>query len=226
MNIVIATSRAWNEWMSDELFKQTEHRCHLFRNQNDLSIENLEKIKPDFIFFPHWSYIIPTEIYKRYECVIFHMTDLPYGRGGSPLQNLIVRGVKDTKISALKCSEVLDGGPIYLKKSLSLEGSAQQIFQNASTIIFQMILEILRTNPTPLEQKGEVVEFSRRKSSESDISTLDDISKIYDYIRMLDADGYPHAFLEHKNIRFEFTDASFQDNEIYARVKITGKKND
>ena len=30
------------------------------------------------------------------------MTDLPYGRGGSPLQNLIIRGFESTKISAIE----------------------------------------------------------------------------------------------------------------------------
>ena len=47
------------------------------------------------------------------------MTDLPYGRGGSPLQNLIVRGHKHTMISAIKCVKELDAGPIYLKKPLT-----------------------------------------------------------------------------------------------------------
>ena len=31
------------------------------------------------------------EIHENYKCIIFHMTDLPFGRGGSPLQNLISR---------------------------------------------------------------------------------------------------------------------------------------
>jgi len=37
-------------------------------------------------------WIILKEIFENYEIILFHMTDLPYGRGGSPLQNLIVRG--------------------------------------------------------------------------------------------------------------------------------------
>ena len=57
------------------------------------------------------------------------MTDLPYGRGGSPLQNLIIiRGLKTTKITAFKCVAEIDVGPVYLKKTLSLEGNAQDIY--------------------------------------------------------------------------------------------------
>ena len=50
---------------------------------------------------------------KRYDCVIFHMTDLPYGRGGSPLQNLIIRGYKKTNVVSNKCVGEVDAGPIY-----------------------------------------------------------------------------------------------------------------
>ena len=45
---------------------------------------------------------MPSEIIRNYECICFHETDLPFGRGGSPIQNLIVRGFKTTKISAIK----------------------------------------------------------------------------------------------------------------------------
>ncbi|MEM6667361.1 MAG: methionyl-tRNA formyltransferase, partial [Pseudomonadota bacterium] len=83
---------------------------------------------PRYIFFPHWSHIVPKAILDATECVCFHMTDVPYGRGGSPLQNLIVRGHEDTVLTALRMTKVLDGGPVYGKIPLSLEGSAADIF--------------------------------------------------------------------------------------------------
>ncbi len=49
----------------------------------------------------------------NFNCVVFHMTDLPFGRGGSPLQNLISRGIYKTKISAIKVVKEIDAGPIY-----------------------------------------------------------------------------------------------------------------
>jgi len=124
------------------------------------------------------------------------MTDLPYGRGGSPLQNLIVRGNKSTKITALKCVSELDAGPIYLKRPLSLVGTAEEILLRASDLIAEMIVELLQTQQVPVEQQGDVVEFNRRQPSDGNISELDSLMQIYDYIRMLDADGYPHAFID------------------------------
>ena len=114
-----------------------------------LNIDFVRKINPRYIFFPHWSYHISSDIYEEFECVIFHMTDLPFGRGGSPLQNLIVRGIENTKVTALKCVEVVDAGPTYLKTDLSLLGTAEEIYIRASKIVEDMILEILSKAPQP-----------------------------------------------------------------------------
>ena len=186
----------------------------------DLTLENCEKLNPDYIFFPHWSWVIPKEIHSKFNCVIFHMTDLPYGRGGSPLQNLIVRGNKSTKITALKCVSELDAGPIYLKRPLSLVGTAEEILLRASDLIAEMIVELLQTQPVPVEQQGDVVEFNRRQPSDGNISELDSLMQIYDYIRMLDADGYPHAFIDTSHTHIEFMDAQLSDEFIEARVRI------
>ncbi len=66
--------------------------CWLVTDKKSLTYEKVNDFKPEYIFFPHWSWIIPSEIYENFKCIVFHMTDLPYGRGGSPLQNLISRG--------------------------------------------------------------------------------------------------------------------------------------
>ena len=95
-------------------------------NSKYLNDFNIEKI-----FIPHWSYIIDEDIFEKYECIVFHMTDLPFGRGGSPLQNLIVRKMYNTKVSAIKVQKGIDTGDIYLKEDLNLEGSATEIFKRA-----------------------------------------------------------------------------------------------
>lgn len=59
------------------------------REQSGLDPLRLNAFMPSYIFFPHWSWKIPAEIYERFECVIFHMTDV-FGRGKSA-QNLITQ---------------------------------------------------------------------------------------------------------------------------------------
>lgn len=96
------------------LEQQTGHSFELIDTPDQLDPTRLNASGVSTLFFPHWSYKIPAPIYEAFECIIFHMTDLPYGRGGSPLQNLIVRGHQDTVITALRCVEAFDAGPVYL----------------------------------------------------------------------------------------------------------------
>ena len=228
MKIIIATIKSWNIDNAKALMDKygKEHDFLLLTEKDDLSVDKVSEYNPDFIFFPHWSYFIPEEIFGRWQCVVFHMTDLPFGRGGSPLQNLIVRGIKETCVSAIKVTKEMDAGPIYMKSPMGLEGSATEIFVRSSNIIFnEMIPEFLNKKLTPLPQEGEVVEFKRRKKEDGEIKANFDIETIYDYIRMLDAEGYPNAFIPFGDFCLEFSEASMgEDGCVEAKVRIRKEK--
>lgn len=222
MKAIIVNS---NPILSDKIkkhFKSVDY--YHIEEKDDLSVETLNSIQPDFVFFPHWSYIIPKVIYNNYNCVVFHMTDLPFGRGGSPLQNLISRKIYETKISAIKVVKELDAGPVYLKKDFSLFGNAEEIYLRAGDLIIEMINEIIKTRPIPVEQQGSPVAFKRRTPEMSVIDKTESLEELFDHIRMLDADGYPKAYLENETFRFEFSRASLKSNNtIIADVRIFKK---
>ena len=221
MHIVIISNRRWNRRLIPEMEARTGAKVTYLEQRDDVSLENMTALSPDWVFFPHWSYIIPAEVYENFRCVIFHMTDLPFGRGGSPLQNLIARGIYETKITALRCVKELDAGPIYIKRPLSLWGSAEEIYLRAGEITKEMIIELVQEDPVPHTQMGDGLAFKRRTPAEGDIGNLNRLSQVFDYIRMLDADGYPAAFLQMNHLRMEFSRASLKDGYVLADVKIT-----
>src|SRR3989338_5970963 len=164
MNYLVVTIKSWNIANFQKLqAEDTANQWFLITDKNELTLEKVRAINPRYIFFPHWSWIIPGDLYNNFECVVFHMTDLPYGRGGSPLQNLIVRGHTTTKICALQVVEKIDAGPVYLKHELDLSGTAREIFDRASKTIGSMIEEIVINQPIATPQEGEPTFFSRRK---------------------------------------------------------------
>lgn len=220
-NYVVATIKPWNIAYFDKIKTTLPGTWHLINHNKDLTTEYLEKINPRYIFFPHWSWIVPDAILERWECVCFHMADVPYGRGGSPLQNLIVRGHKDTKLSALRMVHDLDAGPVYEKISLSLQGSAQDIFNRMTPLVFELIKNISNKEPIPTEQQGDIVVFKRRTPEQSQIPTEGKLAEIYDHIRMLDAETYPKAFLEHGCFKLEFEQAKLDEKgQLMAQVRI------
>ena len=224
MNYLVAAIGEWNKALFDLNSKGLDDKWHYVSTPDELNEKLATGLKPRYIFFPHWRWIVPEEILNRFECVCFHMTDVPFGRGGSPLQNLIVRGHKETVLTALQMEKGLDTGPVYMKEPLCLEGKAEEIYQQAAELTWKMINVIVRDEPVPLPQNGKIVNFCRRKPEQSEIPlNLLSLEQIYDYIRMLDAPGYPKAFIKSAEFEFEFEDAVLKGNEIFAKVRIKNK---
>lgn len=221
MAYIVAGCKPWSRTIFDEVIFTYPGTWHFVSRPDGLTPEKVSSLAPRYIFFLHWSWKVPSEIVDNYECVCFHMTDVPYGRGGSPLQNLIVRGHRHTKLTALRMAEDFDAGPVYLKEDLCLEGNAEEIYVRASYLSAQMIRYIIKEQPVPQPQVDEPVIFKRRKPHESRIPELPNLQALHDTIRMLDAEGYPRAFLEHGGFRYEFSRASLYDGRIVADVKIT-----
>lgn len=233
---LIAASKNWEQIRTTRIgvktgqyFSQIDSDTHLmlwhYNRDGGNQYPDSDRRDPRYIFFPHWSTKISDKIYETYECVIFHMTDLPYGRGGSPLQNLIVRGHTETKLTAFKCVEDMDAGPIYLQRDLSLAGAAWEIYDRAADLIEEMIAEIVATNMIPVPQVGVPTIFKRRKPDQSNLaghlSNKRTPADVYNHIRMLDAPGYPHSYFEGDGFRYEFTDAQLTGDAVTAKVVIT-----
>jgi methionyl-tRNA formyltransferase len=218
---IVAGCKPWNRRAFDEILSKLAGEWHYVGERDQLSAAFVQALRPRYVFFLHWSWKVPAEIFDEVECVCFHMTDVPYGRGGSPLQNLIVRGHRDTKLTALKMVAEFDAGPVYLKRDMSLEGGAEEIYLRACALSANMIKQIVKDEMQPVPQTGQPVNFRRRKPEESRIAKADSLEQLHDFIRMLDADGYPRALLSYAGYRFEFSRSALYDGRIVADVQIT-----
>lgn len=217
---VVAAAHGWNRRVFDEVIARYPGQWVFVDDPAALTSARLADVQPRYVFLLHWSWRVPKDVFETYECVAFHMTDLPYGRGGSPLQNLILRGHRETMLSAFRLGDELDAGPVYLKAPLSLEGRAEDIYLRASTLAADAIRRIIEAQPTPTPQAGEVVTFQRRAPEDSRLPDAATSAQLYDFIRMLDAEGYPRAFVECGTWRCEFSHASLEPDGVRAAVRI------
>lgn len=221
---ILATSKHWHTAQADK-YLSDEHNFFWAHTPDELSGLITKEQSVRYIFFLHWNWLVPQSIWENYECVCFHMTDVPYGRGGSPLQNLIERGHSETKLTALRMTEEMDAGPIYIKLPLSLDGKAENIYLRAGDLSFEIIQWMISNQPTPSPQQGEPVIFKRRRPEQSSLPVTGSITELYNHIRMLDAPTYPLAFIEHGEFVIEFSDAEAMENELTASVRIYKKSN-
>ena len=218
MKIIVACSKKW--FKIDQLNIQN-NEFFIIKNKKDLSFNKVKLFDPDYIFFPHWSWLVPKNIVEHFNCILFHTAPLPFGRGGSPIQNLILRGFKRSPVCALKMTSVIDAGPIYGKKIISLDGSLSQIFRRINKAINKLIYEITIKNLKPINQNGKIVNFKRLKNEDNQIPKDATLKKIYDYVRMLDHPEYPNAFMIKNNQKFEFSSAKFKNGELITKCKIS-----
>ena len=190
--------KTWDRRVYDETLASLPGKWRYVGSPDELSAALVREFAPQYLFFLHWSWKVPREILER-RCRASSLA--PY--------------------TALRMSHEFDAGPVYLKESLSLEGSAEEIYLRAAQMSGRMIERFTHEKVKPKAQRGEVVNFKRRKPEESEIDNPASLEALHDMIRMLDADGYPRAFLNHGGFRFEFSRSALYDGRVVADVRIT-----
>ena len=183
-------------------------------------LQHVQSCNPDYLFFPDWSWIIPKEIVTNFTCICFHESPLPKFRGGSPIQNQIIRGITKTKTTAFIMNEQIDAGDIILQKNLSLQGSIQDIFLRMSENDYSLVLKILQGKYTPKKQSGKPTIYKRRSPKDSELKSLDYSKKyLYNFIRMLE-DPYPNAFIRIGKQKIIFKKAIYNNKKLSMEVEI------
>lgn len=117
---------------------------------------------PRAVFVLHWHWWIPSLLWKPVEMINLHAAPLPWGRGGNIIEHQLQLGRTETMLTAHRVTDVLDGGPIYgTRGPISLAGTRDEILDRFVAPAVDLITWIIRTEPEPVPQTGEVVTFKR-----------------------------------------------------------------
>ena len=180
----------------------------IIRTKEDYDESIIDKYDPDIILWYGWSWIVPEKIINKYTSLCLHPSPLPQFRGGSPIQNQIIRNIKISAVSIFKMDNGMDSGDIIDQVPLSLLGDIPAIFTRMTDIGFTSTYKILtqleRGEQLKLYKQNEDIatEYERRKPSQSEI-TIDELQNntvehIHNKIRMLTG-LYPSAYINGKN---------------------------
>ena len=123
---------------------------------------------------------------------------MPFYRGGSPLQNQIIRGETISAVSIFRIDGGIDTGDILAQEELSLTDTLEDIFQRIVEVGIRMTESILAGDFTIQRQVGHEGSSFRRLTpamSEISINELDGKSALhlFNKIRMLQT-PYPLPF--------------------------------
>lgn len=214
VRVLFCAHRSWALQLLERLRQLPGHEFVHIGSPEDLTAERVRQIQPGIAFLPDWSWKVPQGVLSEVRCVGFHAAPLPEFRGGSPIQNQIARGIKQTRLTAFYVTKELDAGDILLDAPLSLTGSLNEIFGRVKRMQFRMIQKVLAGDFVPRPQTGTPTSFARRTPAMSELLDWDvPLEKIYDHIRML-TDPYPNAFVRLGGKRIVFKTARFDGTKI------------
>ncbi len=203
MKIACIGYRDWAIKIYKDLEKDSSHEYIIQDSLESFNENEIYDFDPDLVLFYGWSNIIDEKILDDFICLMLHPSDLPKFRGGSPIQNQIINGVKMSKITIFRMDHTIDGGDIVCKGDLDLSVDIESIFDQLHKRGFELTKKILENGLSYEKQNDDDASyFKRRKPSESEI-TIDELLKkpsnyLLDKIRMLQ-DPYPNAFLRTKD---------------------------
>lgn len=199
MRIACVGYRDWALNIYDRLAASTDHTFLIFRSKAQFKVDVLDDFKPELVLFYGWSWIIPADILERHTCLMLHPSPLPRYRGGSPIQNQIIEGETNSKVSLFVMTTELDAGDIVGQHDLSLAGTLDDIFNRMEESGVELTRYLLEHDLTRVPQAHAAATFCKRRTpSDSEITPEELATKSAEYlhnkIRML-ADPYPNAFI-------------------------------
>jgi methionyl-tRNA formyltransferase len=191
----------------------------IIASHDEYSETFVKKYNPDFILFYGWSWMVSEYIISEYKCIMLHPSKLPKYRGGSPIQNQIIRGEENSAVTLFVMNEKMDSGPIVFQEPISLSGSLDDIFNRVEEVGYKGTMQFLDHPTDGVKQVEEDATYFKRRTEQQSEITLKELKEqpveyIYNKIRMLQ-DPYPNAFIYGADKRKIFiTNAYIQNKKI------------
>ena len=156
----------------------------------------------DLCFLLGCTEIIPSKILQRHRLnLVVHESDLPYGKGWSPVQWQVLEGKSIIPITLFQATETPDDGPVYIQDSFSLNGTEllPEIRYKQGQKTLEIILEFLERWPNiePQQQSGQPTFYRRRTRKDDRLDVNEPLSKLFNQLRIANNDEYP-AWFEYK----------------------------
>jgi methionyl-tRNA formyltransferase len=195
---VISDSDSWFNAYIPELvadLTQAGHDLQWLHNMNAIP-------QGDFLFCLSFGKIIPAELLARNKHnLVIHESNLPEGKGWSPLTWQILAGESTIPITLFEAGERVDSGKIYLQEAIEFKGTEliDELRVAQATVSIKLCKNWVTQYPEIIakgrEQVGKSTFYARRTPKDSQLDPDQTIREQFNLLRVVDNDRYP-AFFE------------------------------
>lgn len=153
----------------------------------------------DICFILSCTKILKKDFLDRHKHnIVVHASDLPKGKGFTPLKWQILEGKNDIPLTLFEAVEACDAGPYYFKDVIHFEGyemlgemqdiMARKIIDMCCQFVQQF--EALK----PIEQTGDSTYYRRFNKNDDNVDTNKTLSELLPRFRIADFERFPLSF--------------------------------
>ncbi|NWH04977.1 formyltransferase family protein [Desulfobacter latus] len=152
-----------------------------------------------FLFMLGCTKILPPEYLDlNKHNIVIHESDLPRGRGWSPVSWQVLEGKNKIPVSLFEAGRDMDSGDIYLKDEIILEGGEllPEIKKKQGIKTIEMIIEFIDKWPNlvAVPQRGEATLYRKRTIRDDRLDIDKPLKHLFNQLRIVDNEKYPAWF--------------------------------
>lgn len=194
IQVLVDNPNSWilpySKQLISEVYNEFGIKAALIHTHKDVS-------KGDLLFLLACENIFKKLDYNSHNLVI-HESDLPRGKGWSPLTWQVLEGKKRIPITLFEATSAVDAGEIYLQDYIELVGHEllTEIKHQQGLKTIDLILKFIRNKNKIFgkEQEGESTFYTKRGPRDSALDINKSIDEQFHLLRVVDNDRYPAFF--------------------------------
>ena len=133
--------------------------------------------------------------------LVVHESDLPAGKGWSPMSWQILEGKNHIPITLFEADNKVDAGLYYYKEIIELSGAEfiDEIRALQGIKSIELVIRFVKNFPNirPITQYGEETFYKKRRPEHSQLSLDRSLREQINLLRIVDNDRYPAFFVWH-----------------------------
>ena len=154
----------------------------------------------EVVFILGFTRILPKSFLESNKLnLVVHESELPKGKGFSPVQWQILEGKNRIPVCLFEAIEELDAGDIFGKAFIELSGYElfDEIRQKQAAVTRELISEFLIKYPhnTRTKQHGESSVYRKRSEQDDALNIDKTIMEQFNHLRIADNEKYPLYFV-------------------------------
>lgn len=162
-------------------------------------------VKGDILFLLSCEELFKALHLNKHTLVV-HESDLPKGKGWSPVSWQVLEGKNKIPITLFEAVEKVDAGKIYYQDSIVLKGDElfTEIKHKQGLYTQKLVLQFLDTYPNVkgIEQEGKSTFYAKRTPKDSELDIHKTIDEQFNLLRICDNDNYPAFFIKN-GVRYD-----------------------